>query len=281
MPSVVAETIESRFNEIRSASTAGGGTALTTTAVLISVPLGASWLSLTPRNFSGAVVAQFLLNPFLYVVWTTNSLGGSVGSGYATNDISLEMQDGDATDFAISSWNTAANGGYIYVGSPLQFRGAKVTIGTTVNTQASVLTVKYWGSSWKDITATDGTGGATTMGSSGNVTWTVPTDWASASLNVIGDSIAGSPVAKSSFSMSSCYWTRWEVGTQLDDDCNIREIRALNRSTAYAELVEGQPYSQSITTQQFGGIACVEALVNAGTGNLIVNTAVDRNKSFV
>ncbi len=68
--------------EQRSASTAAGGTALTTTAALISIPFGSKYLSLTPRNFLTAVVAQFCINPMLTILATTDALSGTSTHGF-------------------------------------------------------------------------------------------------------------------------------------------------------------------------------------------------------
>lgn len=268
-----AETLEQR-----AASTAGGGTALTTTLALISIPIGSKYLSLTPRNFaSAAVVAQYCLNPFLTVIATTTALGGTTQHGFTelaeptslsefgVQDISVEMQDGDSEDFDINSFNTAANNNFIYVGGPLPFRGAAVDLNNK-NDNASVLTVKYWnGSAWVDTGNGDNTDvSGDTFKQDGTVTWTVPTAWARDSLVNIGDT-----AVKEAWSIQSLYWTRWEVSLVLDSTVDLVQIRPLNRSTAYAELAEGVTREMGLSgDNQF---ACVEALVDAGTGNLIVN----------
>ena len=266
-----AETLEQR-----AASTAGGGTALTTTLALISIPLNSKYLSLTPRNFVTAVVAQYILNPFLTIITTTDALGGTSNHGFtdtneptslsefATQNISDEMQDGDSEDFDINFFDTAANNNYIYVGAKLPFRGVAVDLNNK-NDTASVLTVNYWnGGAWADTSASDGTdvGPGDTFKQDGNVTWTVPTGWKKDSLVNIGDTTV------SEYS-DALYWTRWEFSVQLDTTVDLVQMRPLNRSTAYAELVEEQEREMSLFgSNQF---SCVEALVNAGTGNLVVN----------
>lgn len=276
-----AETLEQR-----AASTAGGGTALTTTLALISIPINSKYLSLTPRNFVTAVVAQYILNPFLTIIATTDALGGTIEHGFTdtieptslsefqTQNISDEMQDGDTEDFDINSFDTAANDNFIYVGSPLPFRGVKVDLNNK-NDTASVLTVNYWnGGAWADISASDGTdvGPGDTFKQDGDVTWTVPTAWVKASLLSIGDTTVQEPLFA-----TGLYWTRWEVSVILDTTVDLVQMRPLNRSTAYSELLEGQEREMSLLgDKQF---ACVEALVDDGTGNLIVNVDAIR-KSF-
>ena len=167
----------------------------------------------------------------------------------------------------------------MYVGAALPFRGAAVDITNTNTVGASTLTVKYWnGSVWADISATDGTAsGGDTFGVDGSVTWTVPaaTLWIPNSLRAIGDTTLAT-----SWSGAKLYWTRWETSAVFDTTVSVAQLRALNRSTAYAELLEGQSYEQAIQSEGPGGFACVEALTDAGTANLIVNAAAGRGETI-
>ena len=126
------------FGEIRLAG-AANGVALSTTAAFTPFPIGSQYLILSPRNFATAVVARYSLNPFLIVLKTTDAL---VAASNAT-DASRNMQDGDTgTSLSLNSFDTAANGDYIYVGSHIPFRGVRVIIGSA-NAVATTLTVKY------------------------------------------------------------------------------------------------------------------------------------------
>lgn len=279
MHKTFSEAINAEMREIRAASTASGGTALTSTAGLISIPLGSEWIGLTPRNYAGAVVVRFSLNPWLTVVTTRDALG-IMGESSILNtfDISEEAQDGDATDIAMDAISTAANNDFIYVGSVVPFRGVRVTTGSDPQGTASVLTVNYWnGGAWTDISVTDGTDNAgATFGQTGNATWTVPAGWAADSLLHLGDT-----ALKTSWSMVKQYWTRWQFSATTEATWNLTEMRSLNRSTAYAELLSGQNYEQAIQSAGPGGFGCVEALTDAGTANLIVNVATGRGDNFV
>ena len=64
------------------------------------------------------------------------------------------------------------------------------------------------------------------------------------------------------------YWTRWEWAAALDADTDVAGMQALNRSTAYAELLEGQTVETMVSDRKLG---CVEALTDVGTANLVVN----------
>ena len=273
--------------EQRSASTAGGGTALSTTAALISIPINSKYLSLTPRDFNVAVVCQYSLNPFLTIITTTDALAGTAEHGFtdtieptslsefATQNISDEMQDGDSSDFDINSFDTIANDNAIYVGAPIQFRGVAVDLNNLNVTSSRTLTVKYWnGGAWVTTSASDGTdsGSTTTMGQDGNVTWAVPAGWKKDNLQNIGDT-----TVKEVWSTAGLYWTRWEFDAALDATVDLVQMRPLNRSTAYAELLEGQTREMSLHNRQY---ACVEALVNAGDGNLVANVGATGNERF-
>ena len=261
--------------EQRAASAANGGTALTSTLALISIPIGSKYMSITPRNFSGVAVAKYTLNPFLTILVTTNSLltGEQTDSteptsisSRETQNISDEMQDGDSEDFDINSFDTIANNNAIYVGSPLPFRGVAVDLNNK-NDTASVLNVKFWdGGSWVGVSSlSDGTDvPSDTFKQDGDVTWTVPVTWVRASLKVIGDTTQDDgPFG------DELYWTRWEVSVQLDSTVDLVQMRPLNRSTAYAELLEGQVRELSLSGP--AQYACVKALTNKGTANLVVN----------
>lgn len=267
---VQSESISAPLYEVRAASTAAGGTALTTTASLITIPKGSDWVSITPRNFATAVVAKLALNPRLTILKTVDSLL-SVDS---ITDISDEAQDGDTTTIDFGSFGTTAAGDYVYVGADVQFRGVAVDVGTA-NTAANVITVEYWdGATWTDISDTDGTiSAAKSLGQDGNITWTVPAVWKKTKL---AEAVSSS--VRDGLTNGNLYWTRWYWNNANAAGTTVLQIRALNRSTTYMELLSGQSYEQKIVGD---GIACVEALTDAGTANLIVNVGAQWNERFV
>ncbi len=258
--SQLVKTIPAELTELRAASTANGGTALTSTLGLISIPFGSDYISITPRNFSGCAVVRYLLNPYLTIFHTRDS-------GVSVTDISDEMQDGDTTASNFDDFPVAGTG-YLYVGAPIQFRGVKVNVGSSNQANNNVvITVKYWdGGGWTDISDTDGTigGTASSFYKDGDITWTVQDAWVKAALNEIGDTLPrtapnlGQPM----------YWTRWQWNAVFDSDTDVLELQALNRVTTYAEYIEGQTVEVMTAHKR---LACVEALTNAGTANLVVN----------
>ena len=260
-PLAPGEVFPGAFQEAWAASTAGGGTALTTTAAFAILPDNVSSIELIARNFAGgALVAKFNLCPWLSVLKTTDSLA-------TATDYSDAAASATTADVVLSSLGTAADGDYLFIGSHIPFRGVKVDM-TAMNGTASVLTVKYWdGSAWTDITATDGTiAGVATFGQDGNVTWTVPTDWAKAALSA---GMTGTAMAIP-YRDDALYWTRWEVSVALDATTTAATMIAMNRVTTYAEMIA--TFSRELRAHKgFGGITAVEALTDGGTANLIVN----------
>lgn len=257
---------------MRAASTAGGGSALTDTLshITLATPgFGADYMSITPRNFSGAAVVRFLLNPYLQIFYTRD--GGLDNSNIT--DISDEMQDGDATDHVLDDFPITGTG-FIYVGARIPFSGVAITMGDK-NDDATILTVRYWaGGSWADIEDTDGTdSGGDSMKQDGSVTWTVPTAWTKNSLSNIGDTLPSNAQRLH----EDLYWTRWEWSAALDASIDVRTMLAINRATTYAELLEGQTVEFKISDRE---LATVQALTNAGTANLVVNVGALAGSEF-
>lgn len=136
---MATEVIDSPLGELRAASTASGGTALSTTAKSYGLPLGTRWLSLYPRNFSTAVVARVSLNPWLTILVSTDNMA-SVGK---LTDVSNDAQDA-STSTTITLNSLAAATGEVWMGSHIPFRGAYIDVQNTNSTATTALTVKYW-----------------------------------------------------------------------------------------------------------------------------------------
>ena len=275
------DSLPGPLGEARVASTAGGGTALTSTAGLFVIPTGTTHLQLIPRAFSGAVVVKFALTPYLAILKTTDLLA-------TVTDYSENAQDGvAATLVTLSALPTFANGGALYVGSPVPFRGINVTMTANVNGNASVLSVYYWnGSAWTILTnAThgyvDGTINAgCTFGASGQIVWpTLPTTWSRKSLEEICAVDGTNLPITISLRAVSLYWVRLQVSVALSATVTATAMLALARSTLYAELSETLGFETRIA-KRLGGHACVEALTDAGAANLIVNAYTDLAGAF-
>lgn len=259
---MATETKTTKYDEMRLAG-ASKGVALTTTLALTSLPFGTKYVRLSPRNFSTAVVARFLFNPWLTVLKADTGAASIL-------DISNEAQDGDTTIINFSDFDTVANGDALYIGSHRPFRGVAVDIGTATQSTATTLAVEYLNLNglWVSITPTDGTAsGGATFAVDGNVTWTIPAAWKRMQLGpVIGSTSAHA------FYTDKLYWTRWSTNTAFDSTVDVLQFRALNRVTTYAELAPGEWFDQLVTVG-YGGDASVEALTDAGTANLVINCA--------
>lgn len=249
------------YGEMRRA-TAAAGLALPTSLSLTSFVALPKWtqiIQLIARTFTTGVVAQILINPRLSVLKTVND-------GVTFTDYSDAAQDGLAsTDVVLSSLDTLANLNYVYIGAGLPFAGLHVDV-DSANSNASVLTVKYRkiDDTWASVTPTDGTAsGGATFAQDGAITWTVPTDW-----------------KKSEISGQKLYWLRLEVSAALDASTTLDGMWPINRSTANFEIVPNtQPIEMEIN-HGVGGDGCLQVMINAGTGTLIVNAAAGPGRSF-
>ena len=263
---MATQTYSANFQEVRQAG-ASKGVSLSTTAAFTAIPLGTQYLSLLPNTFTTAVVARFLLNPWLTVFKTTDLLA-TMGN---LTDYSTAAQDSTTTTvLTLNSFDTIANTNALLIGSHIPFGGASIDVQNT-NGTASVLTVKYWNGAWTDITATDNTASAgATLAQDGTVTWTMPTDWTTGALATIQ---GGTPPNQGVFN-EALYWTRWEVSAALDSSVTLNSLLPISRSTAYAELPTGVAWNQGVKVGP-GGVSTIQALTDAGTALLLVNCAVD------
>ena len=291
------DSFPGRLNEARTQTTAGGGTSLGTVVTVSSVIALANkttHVTLYPRNFTGANVLKFSLNPFLEILVTSNGL-------QSVTDYSQigQQNPADATGVVLNG----ATGAALYIGSHVPFRGVAVT-NVNANTNASVLTVNFWnGSAWTAVSGfTDGTtAGGNTMSQNGLVTWTVPSTWAKTLLSDaipgISSSISGwgtvpgqsqpvipvAPIQKATllpYNEKPRFWAQWNFSAALSANVSNSPMLSLNRSTQYAEI-EAKVFMQLRTFHGPDGIAAIEAILDAGTGNLIVTAYNDsENGSF-
>ena len=67
------------------------------------------------------------------------------------------------------------------------------------------------------------------------------------------------------------YWTKWNWSHAMDSTVTLYHMLGINESTAYAEVPASLGTGMRIHNG-FGsnGVAGVEALTNAGTGNMLV-----------
>lgn len=265
-----------QLGEIRTASTVGGGTALTVTPTYIQLPRTTNHIFITPRNFAAScVVAQISLNPWLVVLKTTDAMAT------APTDYSEAAQDAlDSTDVDVSALDTLANGDFLLIGSHLPFRGVYVDV-DAVNSQGSAtLNVSYWNGAWTDYSDNDGTFSTMVFAQDGLVYWTVNSTWRQVSLGELYSGCPSLPASTNITLTTPLYWTRWDVSATLaDTSITFNSMVAANRNTNYLELLSGQTLEERIK-QGVGGIGCVEARTDTGTANLIVNVATLREGRY-
>lgn len=263
------------LNEARAVSTASGGTALSSTATVVGLANGTTHVSVIARNFAAAVVGKFALNPYLLLLVSTDQ-------GASSTDYSDAGQNNPAgSGVVVDGMKTYANGGAFYIGSHVPFRGLAVVMSGSVNAVVSTLTVEFWnGSAWTAVAGkSDGTAaGGATLAQNGNITFTVPTTWsADYFANVVQTPFAAQPAQRGAafpHSVRKNYWLRLTVSAALTASTTIAQAFALNRSTAYAEMLENS-LMQFRVQKVPGGIAALELLTDAGSGNAIVNCYTD------
>ena len=243
------------------AAGAASGVAMTTGAAFTAFHRGTEYIDLIPRNFSGAAVARYALCPYLVILKadSADDLAGRI------EDYSAIAQDGStATSIDLKSFTLGRN---IYVGSAIPFRGVNILV-DGANDQSGALTVYYWAGSWVDISDSDATvDSGNPLVTDASVTWTVPSAWQSTSLVKIDRSVNSSL----SWRDVSMYWTKWNWSHAMDSTVTLYHMLGINESTAYAEVPSSLGTGMRIHNG-FGsnGVAGVETLTNAGTGNMLV-----------
>lgn len=250
---------------------AASGVSLSTTLALVGLIKGTEHVDLIPRNFITAVVLRYIECPFLAVLKTHTALGK------VPTDYSAVAQDGStATSVDLSDLPTLANGGALWIGSHVRFRGAHLDVDAP-NGTANALTVHYPNAALvlTDISDTDGT---VSVGASlavdGTVTWTIPASnaWTKATLREIAAANSISiTAAKFPHDNVPLYWTRWTWDAAMDSATTLDHLLALNESTAYAEMPVDLGMGMRVKHGMGdNGISGFELLTDAGTGNCLV-----------
>lgn len=264
--------------ELRRIGAAEGVSVTAGTPVFTQLLPNTQYLTTVP-TLTTSVVAMFRRCPWLTILRTTDDLAT------APTDASENAQDGStATSVTLSSQGTLANGDALYVGSYVPFQGVDIDVDST-NSTTSVLTVMYWnGSAWVDISDTDGTeSGGATLAQDGQVTWTIPTAWVSASLRGIAAALQdGHEVANSvAFQHVNTprYWTRWEVSAAIDSSVTLDHMLAINRSDAEWECRNLERW-ESLVPWGENGYSAIEADVDAGGSGLILMAVGSGNGLF-
>lgn len=250
--------------EMRAISTAGGGTALTSAATFLQLLPGSEAVQVAARNYATAVAVQVALSPWLTILKTSDDFAAATNA----TDYSDAAQDSStSTDVVLSSLATS---GAVWVGSHVPFRGISVDV-DAANGNAATVAATYWttGATMASLTVTDGTAsGGNCFAQDGTITWTVPTDWQAAPLATVAGIAAGVQIPHKGREL---YWVKLTVNAALDSSTTQNSWVAMNRSTAYHELIAEAPEIALAVRRDSGGHAAVELKTDAGTANAVVN----------
>ena len=180
-------------------------------------------------------------------------------SGTTTNGLTLDLVDRDTATGTGTAMDAGATGDRLYVCFADIVGGMRATMGSNNSAASGTLTAEYWnGTTFSALTiGTDGTNdGTRTLSQTGSISWTVPTDWKSASLRGDGavTDVDGPP--------ESGFWARFIWSTALSADVEIDELWSLNRDTTRGYYRLGQEYLFSFDRRIVGS---VELVLAAGT----------------
>ena len=221
---------------------------LSTTVTAIGVPPGRDGSSVR------GVLLRCSTSDFRYHINPAIRVFSKDAAGTVTAYAAQVRDRSTSTTATLSSLDTGANSHFVYIGAAAPFGGVRLTIGSA-NSTASVLSGKYWtGSAWSALTLTDGTtSGGATLAATGNVTWTVPTDWAAVK----------EPDAPT-ITQEALYLARLQVDTQLDSSVTITEAALLNKDTNRGYGYSGTP----ILLPLGNATGSLEGLVGSGSATL-------------
>jgi hypothetical protein len=166
-----------------------------------------TWLESDYRQEVGDDVADRVRDTF-----EADKVWGYTGAAYA--DVSGAAGDNTEDDVDVSTVFVTVGTDRLYIGGLGSFDGLDVTLLGTMNANASVLTVKYWGpAGWTTLTHTDGTANSgKTFGKSGRITWTQPSDWQRRTLDNSSDGY---------------YWIELSVSAALTAGTSVGQLLAI------------------------------------------------------
>ena len=145
----------------------------------------------------------------------------------AFTDQTVEASDDTEEDIDLEVVFATPGSDYVYVGALFEYSGLFFHMLDSVNANASVMTVSYWGKNgWTPVPSQqDGTiaSAGKTLGQSGRVVWAIPTDWERRSLNNTGEEY---------------YWTRVSVSLALTAGTAITQLLAVRAPTGLTSVHE-------------------------------------------
>jgi len=133
--------------------------------------------------------------------------------GATYTDYSAAANDnGAATDVVLSSLDTIANGDWLLVSAPVPFVGLAIDMdATAVNANAANTSCQYWNGAWAALSSqTDGTDTGANLAQDGQITWALPADWVTSTIDGV-----------------TAYQVRCGTSAALDSTTTIDEVEAL------------------------------------------------------
>src|SRR3990167_5144430 len=242
--------------------TPGEPLALSSTVASLGIPPNAYQALL----YNPSTDFRLHLNPaILAVVFydVSNSAGAryeqSSGSGVSLRN---DLTDRDTATGTGTAMDAMATGDFLYVCTSDIVGGFRVVIGSANGEAATVAaTYRKNDDTWAALTETDGTtAGGASLGQTGSITWTAPTD---AKRAVLGGSSgiftdADAPPIEG-------FWWRFAFDIALGADVEIDELWTLNKDTSRGYFRAATEYAVSFDRRTIGAI---EAALAVGTDTL-------------
>ena len=165
---------------------------------------------------------------------------------------SAAIDNDTATEVSLGTMTTSD---ILYVGCVDRFLGLSIGIGATVNAVTATLDVEYWNGDWTDVGSdSDGTNsGSATLAQDGLYTWTLPTDWKSAS---VGNDV------------NSWFYIRFSPSATLTAKTGIDTLISINKAADYIRWQATAPQDFNYDEDKVGGL---QFLAVAGTPTVYVN----------
>ena len=182
------------------------------------------------------------------------------GARFEAGSLTRSLTDRSATGSG-SAMDAATTSDRLYVCLPDKVGGLHIDMTASKNTNASIMTVKYWnGSAWADITVSDGTSpSGISLARDNNLTWAVPTDWVAAHLggNNYDGTIKGMSITDVDAPGSYGFWLQIYFSAALSADVEIANIWTLNKNTHRGYFHGGQEYPISFDARVVGAIEAI------------------------
>ena len=190
----------------------------------------------------------------------SNNVGARFERAGTTASLTRDLTDRSATGSG-SAMDAATTSDRLYVRLSDIISGLHIDMTASVNTNASVMTVKYWnGSAWADITVSDGTSPFDiSLAQDNNLIWTVPTDWVAAHLggNAFDAGVKGMSITDKDAPGTEGFWLQIYWSAALSADVEIANIWTLNKNTHRGYFHGGQEYPISFDARKVGAIEAI------------------------